>query len=563
MKISIIIPAYNAEKYIENCINSILNQDFDDYEIILVNDGSTDKTAKLCEKFISNNHFVYIEQENQGQGSARNRGIDAAAGEWLVFLDADDDMNPGALKCISDEIDRKNGTDIICYEFTLYAEDEISDITIEEKDITDKHDLIRNVSTFLWDKAIRRDFYTSIDVQQCNLYGEDLIVVYLLLALSENYSIINKALVNHYDREDNLSSRVEKVAEFPESIKELIRVFKERGLFERYRDDLFFVTEKQIALYTDIISDRIGLKASEKICRSLDKILEQNYFDHPDRLYGYGMDLITIGSDFHKISSEMSFWNKIHFESMNNFMIFDRCAQCRRQVYFINLDHEYMEADTGARSKEWLKNRWREKVREFSKKAHEIGVPYNIYVFNNRDDGLLDHTILSEIAPTYECEKTERFQLENNKNAILKERIDTEPDGESTFWNHGEQYRMWINENALLMLFRIRNEEKSIPKYFEKNNIKNIYIYGAGYLGTLFFDECVRQNFTPIGFIEKNAGYYKEVKIYGIDDELPEEGTIVVAVPHLYEKIKEDLADSSKRNTISILTLFENIVKGA
>lgn len=91
VKISIIIPVYNAENYIEACMRCVYAQTLQDYEIILVNDGSTDNSAEICKRYASEDSRVtYIEKENGGAGSARNAGIEAATGKYLAFPDVDD-----------------------------------------------------------------------------------------------------------------------------------------------------------------------------------------------------------------------------------------------------------------------------------------------------------------------------------------------------------------------------------------------------------------------------------------------------------------------------------------
>lgn len=91
MLISVIIPIYNGEKYIEKCLNSVLKSKSKDYEVILVNDGSTDNTEKICKKFeIENINIKYIYQHNSGVSVARNLGISISEGEYLLFLDCDD-----------------------------------------------------------------------------------------------------------------------------------------------------------------------------------------------------------------------------------------------------------------------------------------------------------------------------------------------------------------------------------------------------------------------------------------------------------------------------------------
>ena len=93
--LSIIIPVYNSEKYLEECLISIVNQSLKDFEIICVNDGSTDNSLKILEKFgAQDSRIRIINQQNQGQGYARNAGLEAAAGDYVGFIDSDDYISP-------------------------------------------------------------------------------------------------------------------------------------------------------------------------------------------------------------------------------------------------------------------------------------------------------------------------------------------------------------------------------------------------------------------------------------------------------------------------------------
>ena len=89
--ISVIIPAYNVEKYINRCIESIIYQDYKNIEVIIINDGSTDNTREICEQYIKQDKRIrLINTENRGAGSARNTGIENANGKYFSFIDADD-----------------------------------------------------------------------------------------------------------------------------------------------------------------------------------------------------------------------------------------------------------------------------------------------------------------------------------------------------------------------------------------------------------------------------------------------------------------------------------------
>ncbi|RFM29571.1 glycosyltransferase family 2 protein [Deminuibacter soli] len=119
-KISIIIPVYNTENYIGQCLQSILDQQYDNLEILLINDGSTDGSAQICEKFAaSDNRIVYRSIENQGVSNARNIGLQLATGDYLLFVDSDDALEPQCFNSITAEL-AANPADVITFQFRRY-----------------------------------------------------------------------------------------------------------------------------------------------------------------------------------------------------------------------------------------------------------------------------------------------------------------------------------------------------------------------------------------------------------------------------------------------------------
>lgn len=110
VKVSIIIPVYNAEEYIETCLESINMQTFRNFEVILVDDGSKDKSKNICESFCQMypKQFKYYWQENSGVSAARNLGIDKAMGEWIMFIDADDTISDLAIDQLLKSIDEEH-----------------------------------------------------------------------------------------------------------------------------------------------------------------------------------------------------------------------------------------------------------------------------------------------------------------------------------------------------------------------------------------------------------------------------------------------------------------------
>ena len=116
--VSIIVPVYNAEAYLERCIDSILSQSCPDIEVLLIDDGSTDSSFKICQRFAERDERVLIHrQENGGEGSARNTGMELARGKFLMFADNDDVLPPDAVSILLDAMERTDA-DLAVGEYT-------------------------------------------------------------------------------------------------------------------------------------------------------------------------------------------------------------------------------------------------------------------------------------------------------------------------------------------------------------------------------------------------------------------------------------------------------------
>lgn len=109
--ISVVIPVYNAEDTLRACVQSVLAQSYPDFELILVDDGSPDKSSTICDEYKILGNVTVIHQENKGRTAARHEGVKQAKGEWIAFVDADDELEPYALARFAERIDV--GTDIV------------------------------------------------------------------------------------------------------------------------------------------------------------------------------------------------------------------------------------------------------------------------------------------------------------------------------------------------------------------------------------------------------------------------------------------------------------------
>ncbi len=134
MRFSIIVPVYNIERYLDECINSVLCQNYSDYELILIDDGSTDNSGKICDKYASDNNKIrVIHKHNEGISATRNCGINKAHGEFIIFLDGDDYWEFNTMLSELSAYITEHNPDIIAFEGKIFRDDGNKKIINKEK----------------------------------------------------------------------------------------------------------------------------------------------------------------------------------------------------------------------------------------------------------------------------------------------------------------------------------------------------------------------------------------------------------------------------------------------
>lgn len=177
--ISVIIPAYNAEKYIERCIRSVQNQTYQNIEIIVVNDGSADGTEEICRKCGSQDARIRVlSQENRGVSAARNRGMEEAKGEYFSFVDADDTLPPAALAVLLEKLAAEKadiasgGMRAIHNDGTVKEESASSGIWTGQKAL--EMSLRDNTHTYsVWGKLFKKEFVGRVRFEEKRSIHED------------------------------------------------------------------------------------------------------------------------------------------------------------------------------------------------------------------------------------------------------------------------------------------------------------------------------------------------------------------------------------------------------
>lgn len=206
IKISIIVPIYNVENYIEKCLQSIYNQSFQSFELILINDGSTDASATIAEdkvKLFKNARL--INQVNAGLSAARNTGIDNANGDYLVFVDSDDTIDTYMLEKMHRKAIDTRSDIVVCDMKYIYDnyEEFSSGGDFEDFNIKDRPDLLA-INNSACNKLYRRSLFSDVRFP-IGLWYEDLATVPILYFKANRISKVNEALYFYYQRNTSIA----------------------------------------------------------------------------------------------------------------------------------------------------------------------------------------------------------------------------------------------------------------------------------------------------------------------------------------------------------------------
>lgn len=257
LKISIILPVYNSEKTISRTIKSIINQTYKNIELIIINDGSTDNSGKICKEFASNFNIIkYIEIENNGVSNARNLGIQNATGEFIMFIDSDDEYYTNTVEKVVQEIEKNSNLQQVVFSYDRIHIDtnKIKKMTTENLEIVngiDKNLFIEKLQKAclfnqIWNKAFKRDFLVNNGIQfDTNVSsGEDYKFNIQYIDFVNNSLYIDEILYKYYSGEEGLSLKTgpEKIYVKLDNLKEHRRLYEKMNYNTTYIDNNYVYT---------------------------------------------------------------------------------------------------------------------------------------------------------------------------------------------------------------------------------------------------------------------------------------------------------------------------------
>ncbi len=209
--ISIIVPCYNVEKYIERCVTSLVNQTYINIEIILVDDGSTDSTSELCESYKRDDSRIkVIHKKNGGLSDARNAGMKVATGNYFFFLDSDDFISTDTIKFLYKNLLDKDADISTCAHINYFENKSTKNRTYDNKNfVYETEDALKNllyeknITTSAWGKLYKRNLFDNIEYPKGKIC-EDLPTTYLLFAKSKRVSINSIPMYYYLIRKDSI-----------------------------------------------------------------------------------------------------------------------------------------------------------------------------------------------------------------------------------------------------------------------------------------------------------------------------------------------------------------------
>lgn len=258
MKISVIVPVYNTEKFLARCLDSLVQQTIKDIEIIIVNDGSIDSSQNIINEFVKTypNKILAFSQQNAGQSVARNFALKHVSGDYITFVDSDDWLERNALELLYDSIISINSDIAVC-DINIYRQDTPESTNFLELFRTNKY----LAQKFVWGKLYKSDFWKKNKFKFYEgIFYEDLELLPKVLFMTNKISIVDCRLYNYELRNETSTTKLVKNSEYFLLIfKQMIEFYKDKQKDKKFEKQLcnmmfgFFMEYERSKLSTEEI----------------------------------------------------------------------------------------------------------------------------------------------------------------------------------------------------------------------------------------------------------------------------------------------------------------------
>ena len=243
VKVSVIVPVYNTQKYLDKCLKSLSKQTLKDIEVIVVNDGSPDNSKKIISKYTNKypNFKGYI-KENGGQASARNLGLKKAKGEYIGFVDSDDYVELDMFEKLYYKAKQGN-FDVVSCDINYISHNKVKIISsLVENDIDNEEDMKKQMINYypvVWNKIYKRELFNKDICFKEGVLYEDVEFLYKLFPYIKNMGTIKESLINYIHRDNStINTYDSRLYDYINNWNGLIKFYNSHKLYNKYKDEL-------------------------------------------------------------------------------------------------------------------------------------------------------------------------------------------------------------------------------------------------------------------------------------------------------------------------------------
>lgn len=284
-EISVIIPVYNTEKYLKRCLDSVIHQTFKDIEIIIVNDGSTDNSSSIIDKYKNkDSRIIVINQDNNGLSEARNSGIKVSSGKYISFVDSDDTISLDMLNIVHKQLIKENSELIIFRyqrlsnetEIVLYRDIDYENMTKEE---IFRLSVSLKIIPVSWNKVYKRSLFIDNNLYfPKNMYFEDCALIFKLIYFAKKVSFLNKILYNWYDIEGSITNSISEKHIY-DRIKLLLTIkdfLQKYEIYKIYQKEYLFSIVQTLYKIEYSLKFEKNIEKKSKLFNTLNALIQDN-----------------------------------------------------------------------------------------------------------------------------------------------------------------------------------------------------------------------------------------------------------------------------------------------
>ena len=284
INVSIIIPVYNTEQYLNQCLDSVISQTFQDIEIIVVNDGSTDNSLNIIKEYQQKDPRIILVNfcEHKGVSEAKNEGIKNAKGKYIVFVDSDDWVSKEYIKILYDSIIKYNydivATNLFFFTKNKYIKNKMPSFCYKEdfsKDINKKKLLTLNLIWNMVAKIYKKDFIINNNISCVGKIMDDNYFVYNAIVCADNIKFIDEtAYFYRTFRENSLTLNKSRLYYLPELFNKIKNLLVSKTLYQQYKQ--YFYSQCYLLLASEIERTNLSKQDIEKVCFEIkDELLNE------------------------------------------------------------------------------------------------------------------------------------------------------------------------------------------------------------------------------------------------------------------------------------------------